>query len=198
LALRLVLHQPLRQTEGALRSIADLLGVPIKIPDHTTFSRRGGGLKVLPQRVKRNEPLHLLIDSTGVRIYGEGEWLEQKHEARTRRHRRKLHLAVDADTHEIVAVELTPDGVVQNPPFLGYTGERKRPGFEAGFRLRSWPVREAVSLPRSSALRLNGSEAQQGQPMRMALAGHQFPWTLAGALGDPAAHEAAMVQEELQ
>jgi hypothetical protein len=76
-----VLHQPLRQTEGALRSIADLLGVPIKIPDHTTFSRRGGGLKVLPQRVKRNEPLHLLIDSTGVRIYGEGEWLEQKHEA---------------------------------------------------------------------------------------------------------------------
>jgi len=43
LALRLVLHQPLRQTEGALRSIADLLGLEIRIPDHTTFSRRGGG-----------------------------------------------------------------------------------------------------------------------------------------------------------
>jgi transposase len=111
LALRLVLHQPLRQTEGALRSIADLLGVQIRIPDHTTFSRRGGGLKVLPQRVERNEPLHLLIDSTGVKIYGEGEWLDQKHGVRSRRRWRKLHLAVDADTHEIAAVELTPDDV---------------------------------------------------------------------------------------
>jgi transposase len=111
LSIRLVLHQPLRQTEGALRSIADLLGVQIRIPDHTTFSRRGAGLKVLPQRVERNEPLHLLIDSTGVKIYGEGEWLDQKHGVRSRRRWRKLHLAVDADTHEIAAVELTPDDV---------------------------------------------------------------------------------------
>jgi hypothetical protein len=88
-------------------------------------------------------------------------------------------------------------GVVQNSPFLGYTGERKLPAFEARFWLRSWPVREAVSLPRSSALALNGSEAQQRQPMRMALAGHQFSWAFAGALGNPAAHEVAMVQEEL-
>jgi hypothetical protein len=111
LALRLVLHQLLRQTEGALRSIADLLGVQIRIPDHTMFSRRGGGLKVLPQWVERNEPLRLLIDSTGVKIYGEGEWLDQKHGVRSRRRWRKLHLAVDADTHEIAAVELTPDDV---------------------------------------------------------------------------------------
>ena len=111
LVLRLVLHQPLRQTEGALRSIADLLGVQIRIPDHTTFSRRGGGVKVLPLRVERNEPLHLLIDSTGAKIYGEGEWIDQKHGVRSRRRWRKLHLAVDADTYEIAAVELTPDDV---------------------------------------------------------------------------------------
>src|ERR1700684_150736 len=111
LALRLVLHQRLRQTEGALRSIADLLGVQIRIPDHTTLSLRGGGLKVLPQRVERNEPLHLLIESTGVKIYGEGEWLDQKHGIRSRRRWRKLHLAVDADTQEIAAVELTPDDI---------------------------------------------------------------------------------------
>ncbi|MFL5289853.1 MAG: transposase, partial [Rhodopila sp.] len=59
LALRLVLHQPLCQTEGALRSIADLLGVRIRIPDHTTFSRRGGGPGILPKRVVRDEPLHV-------------------------------------------------------------------------------------------------------------------------------------------
>ncbi len=65
----------------------------------------------MPQRIERDEPLHLLIDSTGVKIHGEGEWLDQKHGVRSRRRWRKLHLAVDADTQEIVAVELTPDDV---------------------------------------------------------------------------------------
>jgi transposase len=94
-----------------LRSIADVLKIDIAIPDHTTLSRRGGGLTVLPKRTDRAEPLHLLVDSTGVKIYGEGEWLDQKHGIRSRRRWRKLHLGVDADTHEIVAVELTPDDV---------------------------------------------------------------------------------------
>lgn len=111
LALRLVLHQPLRQTEGALRSIVGLLGVDIKIPDHTTFSRRGGRLMILPKRIERGEPLHVLVDSTGVKIYGEGEWRDQKHGVRSCRRWRKLHLAVDGKTLEIVAAELTPDDV---------------------------------------------------------------------------------------
>src|ERR1019366_5472780 len=68
-------------------------------------------LMILPERVERNEPLHLLVDSTGIKIYGEGEWLDQKHGVRSCRRWRKLHLAVDADTHEIAAVELTPDDV---------------------------------------------------------------------------------------
>jgi transposase len=110
LALRLVFHQTLRQTEGLLRSIADVLQIKIAIPDHTTLSRRGSGLTILPKRIDRAEPLHLLVDSTGLKIYGEGEWLDQKHGIRSRRWR-KLHLGVDADTHEIIAVELTPDDV---------------------------------------------------------------------------------------
>ncbi len=65
----------------------------------------------MPKRIERNEPLHLLVDSTGVKIYGEGEWLDQKHGIRSRRRWRTLHLAVDADTHEIAAVELTPDDI---------------------------------------------------------------------------------------
>src|SRR5271165_4287131 len=111
LALRLVFHQPLCQTEGLLRSIADLLGIDIAIPDHTTLSRRGGGLTILPKSIGRDEPLHLLIDSTGLQIYGEGEWLDQKRGIRSPRRWRKLHLGVDADTHEVVAVELTQDDV---------------------------------------------------------------------------------------
>jgi hypothetical protein len=111
LALRLVFHQPLRQTEGLLRSIADVLKIDIAIPNHTTLSRRGGGLTILPKRIHHTEPLHLLVDSTGLKIYGEGEWLDQKHGIRSRRRWRKLHLGVDADTHEIIAVELMPDDV---------------------------------------------------------------------------------------
>jgi len=115
LALRLVFHQPLRQTEGMLRSIAEVLKVDITIPDHTTLSRRGGGVTILPTLAGRNEPLHLLIDSTGLKMYGEGEWLDQQHGLRSRRRWRKLHLGLDADTQEIVAAELTPDDVGDVP-----------------------------------------------------------------------------------
>jgi hypothetical protein len=106
-----VFHQPLLQTEGLLRSIADVLGISIAIPDHTTPGRRGGGLTISPKHIDHTEPWHLLVDSTGLRIYGEGEWLDQKHGIRSRRRWRKPHLGVDADAHEIVAVGLTSDDV---------------------------------------------------------------------------------------
>lgn len=111
LALRLVLHLPLRQTEGALRSIIGLLGATIKVPDHTTFSRRSAAVAILPQPIGRNEPVHLLIDSTGLKIFGEGEWLDQKHGIRARRRWRKLHIAVDANSQEVIASDLTADDV---------------------------------------------------------------------------------------
>ena len=111
IALRMVFHQPLRQTEDPLRSIADVLGVDTAIPDHTTLSRRGGGLAILLKRPGCAEPLHLLVDNKGLKIYGEGEWLDQKRGIRSRRRRRKLHLWIDAMPHEIVASELMPDGV---------------------------------------------------------------------------------------
>ena len=78
---------------------------------HDAGVRRGSGLAILPKTVSREEPLHLLVDSTGLKIYGEGEWLDQKRGNRSPRRWRKLHLGVDAGTHQIVAVELTPDHV---------------------------------------------------------------------------------------
>jgi hypothetical protein len=65
----------------------------------------------LPSRIRGDEPLHLLVDSTGLKIYGEGEWLDQKNGVRSRRRWRKLHLGIDAGTHDIVASELMPDDV---------------------------------------------------------------------------------------
>src|SRR5271165_6969253 len=99
LALRLVFHQPLRQTEGLLRSIANVLKVDIAIPDHTTLSRRGGDLPILQKTVGCEEPVHLIVDSTGLKKYGESEWQDQKHGTHSPWKWRKMQHGVDADTH---------------------------------------------------------------------------------------------------
>ncbi|MBV9913225.1 MAG: transposase [Sinobacteraceae bacterium] len=76
---------------GRLRSIASLLGISLAVPDHTTFSRRSATLP-LPTRLRRNsEPAHVVIDSTGLKVYGAGEWQQEKHGERGRRTGRKLH-----------------------------------------------------------------------------------------------------------
>ena len=72
---------------------------------------RLGGLTVLRRRKLPDGPLHVLVDSTGLKIYGRGEWLQEKHGARARRTWRKLHLLIEAETHEIVASELTANMV---------------------------------------------------------------------------------------
>jgi hypothetical protein len=107
--LRLAFGRPWRQTEGLLRSIAALLGLELGIPDHTTFARRSPGL-VLAERLSRARagggPVHVVIDATGLKVFGAGEWLAGKHGARGKRTWRKLHLAVDPGG-EILACELT-------------------------------------------------------------------------------------------
>ena len=105
--LRLAFGRPWRQTEGLLRSITTLLGVSLEIPDHTTFSRRSIGLSFDPARLQKTEPVHVVVDSTGLKVYGAGEWHRAKHGTRDRRTWRKLHLAVNPDSHEILASELT-------------------------------------------------------------------------------------------
>ena len=107
--LRLAFGRPWRQTEGLLRSLATLLGLDIGIPDHTTFSRRSPGLALASAlaQAQRTGPVHVVIDATGLKVYGAGEWLTQRHGDRNRRTWRKLHLAVDPESGEILASELT-------------------------------------------------------------------------------------------
>ena len=110
LTLRAVFRLALRQTEGLIGSIIRLLGLDLAVPDHSTLSRRAETLQ-LPQPRLGSEPVHLLVDSTGLKLCGPGEWLTEKHGTRTRRSWRKLHLGTDADTGRIVAVELTTNDV---------------------------------------------------------------------------------------
>src|SRR3954447_18853790 len=68
--LRLAFGRPWRQTEGLLRSIATLLGVSLAVPDHTTFSRRSVGLAPLPVLPQNTPAVHVVLDSTGLKVYG--------------------------------------------------------------------------------------------------------------------------------
>ena len=110
LTLRTVFGLALRQTEGLIGSIIRLLGLDLAVPDHSTLSRRAETLPVV-RPASSSAPVHLLVDSTGLRLCGPGEWLVEKHGTRTRRCWRKLHLGVDADTGEIVVAALTSNDV---------------------------------------------------------------------------------------
>src|SRR5919107_746704 len=133
LTLRAVFRLALRQTEGLIGSIMGLLGLDLPIPDHTTLSRRAATLEVPRPRSGSSsatsngaEPVHLLVDSTGLKLCGPGEWLIEKHGSRTRRSWRKLHIAMDANTGQIVASTLTDhdgdDGAQIGPLLNQVTG----------------------------------------------------------------------------
>src|SRR3954463_5318777 len=106
LILRTVFHQPLRQTEGLVGSLLELMGLDLPGPDHSTLSRRSRTLSIDRQARSASGPVHLLVDSTGVKLSGPGEWLIEKHGTQRRRAWRKLHLAVDTKTGTIVASPL--------------------------------------------------------------------------------------------
>ena len=108
LTLRLVFGLPLRQAEGFLRSVLSLLRVDLEAPDHTTLSRRSQHLNVRLHVRRPDEALHLIIDSTGLSIVGQGEWAAVKHGGRGRRGWKKLHLGVDR-SGRIVAQALTDE-----------------------------------------------------------------------------------------
>jgi hypothetical protein len=106
LMLRLVFHLALRQAEGFAASVLRLLGQDLCIPNHTTLSRRSRSFAGRQPKAIPHGPMQLVIDSTGLKLFGQGEWDAEKH-GRTRRSWRKLHVAVDAGTGEIVACVLT-------------------------------------------------------------------------------------------
>src|SRR5215212_3201544 len=121
LTLRAVFRLALRQTEGLIGSVLQLLGLDLPVPDHSTLSRRAETLAV-PRPKAGRAPVHLLVDSTGLKLCGPGEWLEEKHGTKRRRAWRVLHRVTDADTGRIVASVLTDrdaDDGSQVGPLLG-------------------------------------------------------------------------------
>lgn len=111
LTLRAVFRLPYRQAEGLGQSLMDLLEAGVRVPDYSTCCKRGAHLTLAIPTRGTDEAKHIVVDSTGLKVYGEGEWKVRQHGYSKRRTWRKLHLSVDAATHEIQAVALTEASV---------------------------------------------------------------------------------------
>jgi hypothetical protein len=194
LTLRAVFRLALRQTEGLIGSILQLLGLDLAVPDHSTMSRRAETLE-LPRLGGGREPVHLLVDSTGLRLCGPGEWLVEKHGTRRRRSWRKLHLATDADTGRIVAGVLTEhdadDGSQVGPlleqvdgPVASFTGDGAydRDDVYANVAARH-PDAVVVVPPRASAVPSDAAETAPTQRDRHLQCIAERPHGLAAGIG---------------
>lgn len=107
LALRELFRLPYRQTEGLGRALAKLLDVDIPIPHHTSLVKRAAKLSVNITLATVTGPVDVVVDSTGLKVYGEGEWKVRQHGVDKRRDWRKVHLAIDPDSHTILAQRVT-------------------------------------------------------------------------------------------
>ena len=150
LTLRTVFHLPLRQTEGFVASLIGLMGLALRTPDHTTLSRRQRSVEVPHVPRGREDPLHLVIDSSGLKIFGDGEWQAHKHRTSSRRRSWcKLHLAIDGDGY-IIAAALTDRIVTDAAVGISILDKLKAPSrgslqTEPTTRdrcMRRWPQRE--------------------------------------------------------
>ena len=112
LTLSQVFHMPLRAAEGFLSDILEKLAPDLKTPDHSTISIRSKTLSIqIRVRFIPREPLHIVVDSTGAKVYGEGEWKVRQHGWSKRRMWKKLHIGVDEHTGDILIGEVTGNDI---------------------------------------------------------------------------------------
>ncbi len=117
LSIKCLFGLPLRQSIGMVESLLKLAGLDWPVPDFSTVSRRQKHLRVVIPYQRSRDGLHLLVDSTGIKMLGEGEWKRKKHGADYRRQWRKIHMGIDAQTLEIRAFEVT-DNAEGDAPML--------------------------------------------------------------------------------
>jgi Transposase DDE domain len=111
LGLKQVFRLPLRALQGFAQSLCELAFPGLPVPNYSTLSRRAQKLEVVLPVLHSSEPLHLVVDSTGIKLYGEGEWKVRKHGYSKRRTWRKVHLAMDAKTGQVCGALMTHQDV---------------------------------------------------------------------------------------
>ena len=111
LLIRTVYHLPLRAAAGLVLSLVSLLGVSLKVPSYTQICRRAKHLGKVLTKLSVSRPHDIVFDSTGLKVYGEGEWKVKQHGASKRRIWRKLHLGMDPASKEIIVSEMTTNSI---------------------------------------------------------------------------------------
>jgi hypothetical protein len=118
LTIKAVFQIALRQTQGLVASLIQVMGLTLPMPNYTTVSRRSATVDVDVATRARTEQMHVVVvDSTGLKIFGEGEWTVRQHGWQKRRTWRKLHLGIDEATGEIVAHQTTEHTITDDTAF---------------------------------------------------------------------------------
>jgi Transposase DDE domain len=207
LTLRVIFHLGLRQTEGLIGSLLQLLALDLPVPDHSTLSRRARTLAMAPRLQVGGGPLHLLVDSTGLKLSGPGEWRVEKHGTKQRRSWRKLHIGVDAGTGQIAAAELTgpevDDGSQVGPlldqvtaPVASFTGDGAydRDDVYAAVIARH-PEAAVIVPPRATAVlsdMVETAPSQRDRHIQKIAASGRMAWQKASGYNQRAKAEAAV------
>jgi len=154
LVLRELFQLPYRQTEGLGRSLVELMEISLDIPDYTSLAKRASKLEISLDVRKHRGPIDVVVDSTGLKVFGEGEWKMRKHGKTKRRTWRKLHLAVNPATQEIEAESLTEnsrDDASEAEPLLDQTSAKIN-GFYGDGAYDKWKVYEALQKRGAKAI----------------------------------------------
>lgn len=175
LILRELFRLPYRQTEGLGRSLVQLMQVTLEIPDYTSLAKRAASLKITLDVATRKGAIDIVVDSTGLKVFGEGEWKTRKHGVSKRRTWRKLHLAVNANTQEIEAEVLTEnsghDGdhveALLEPipsPIDSFTGDGAYDQWKVYAGLEQREIKPIIPPRRSAKIKQHGNSNQPPLP----------------------------------
>lgn len=169
LLIRSVFSLPLRSCQGFLTSVITLLGFDLEVPDYSTLCRRQRTLELPPVQIPPgHEPLHLVVDSTGLKVFGEGEWKVRQHGYSKHRTWRKLHLAVDPATGEVLANALTTNSVADaevvpalvdavTEPIASFTGDGAYDHWMVYTTLQQRQIRSTIPPRKNARIKQHGN-----------------------------------------
>ena len=181
LTLRELFRLPYRQTEGLGRALAKLMQVDIAIPDFTSLQKRAAKMSIATDVARHARgPIDVIVDASGVKVYGEGEWKVRAHGAERRRMWRKLHLAIDASTQEIIAHTITGNahgdaGQVEplldqvNRPVENLYGDGGYDHWHVYQTLDRRQIQPVISPRKNASIRQHGNSAAKPLPRDEAL-----------------------------
>ncbi|MBX3431959.1 MAG: IS5 family transposase [Pirellulales bacterium] len=183
LTLREIFRLPYRQTEGFGKSLAKLMAIEIAIPDFTSLAKRAAKLNLALDVAQAKGPLDVVVDSTGLKVYGEGEWKVRRHgTGGKRRTWRKVHLAIDPATQELVAETLTEnsghDADQAQPllaqiqrPIMTFTGDGAYDKWKVYDELARRGVQPLIPPQRNAKIKRHGNSADEPLPRDEAIRG---------------------------